>query len=116
MNHSTMANKEEFDVDAIIDRLLEVRGARPGKEVNLPEEQIKTLLSKATDIFMSQPMLLNLSAPIKVCGLFLLCVDYVQAIFTVSTTICFVSSNTAVSLRNRTTSLWGMWCGERAYV
>lgn len=31
-----MANAEEFDVDAIIDKLLEVRGARPGKEVNLP--------------------------------------------------------------------------------
>lgn len=66
-----MANAEEFDVDAIIDKLLEVRGARPGKEVNLPEDVIITLLAKASDIFMSQPVLLNLSAPLKVCGLFL---------------------------------------------
>ena len=44
-------------------------GARPGKEVNLPEEQIKQLISKATDVFMSQPVLLNLQAPIKVCGI-----------------------------------------------
>ena len=55
-------------MDSIIDKLLEVRGARPGKEVNLPEEQIKQLITKATDIFMSQPVLLNLQAPIKVCG------------------------------------------------
>ena len=63
-----MASTAEFDVDSIIDRLLEVRGARPGREVNLPEEQIKQLITKATDIFMSQPVLLNLQAPIKVCG------------------------------------------------
>ncbi|CBK24752.2 uncharacterized protein [Blastocystis hominis] len=63
-----MALTTEFDVDSIIDKLLEVRGARPGKEVNLPEEQIKQLITKATDIFMSQPVLLNLQAPIKVCG------------------------------------------------
>ena len=71
-----MANTEEFDVDAIIDKLLEVRGARPGKEVNLPEEDIKTLLAKASDIFMSQPVLLNLSAPWKVCGLISVSIYY----------------------------------------
>lgn len=63
-----MAAQTDFDVDSIIDKLLDVRGARPGKEVNLPEEQIKQLISKATDVFMSQPVLLNLQAPIKVCG------------------------------------------------
>lgn len=66
---NSMALTTEFDVDSIIDKLLEVRGARPGKEVNLPEEQIKQLITKATDIFMSQPVLLNLQAPIKVCGM-----------------------------------------------
>ena len=64
-----MAAQSDFDVDSIIDKLLDVRGARPGKEVNLPEEQIKQLISKATDVFMSQPALLNLQAPIKVCGI-----------------------------------------------
>ena len=58
----------EFDVDAIIDKLLEGRGARPGKEINLPEDQIKILIQKATDVFMSQDVLLQLQAPIKVCG------------------------------------------------
>ena len=36
--------------------------------MNLPEEHIKLLIAKATDVFMSQPVLLNLQAPIKVCG------------------------------------------------
>ena len=63
-----MSENTEFDVDSIIDKLLEVRGARPGKEVNLPEEQIKQLIAKATDVLMSQPVFLNLQAPIKVCG------------------------------------------------
>lgn len=58
----------DFDVDAIIDKLLEVRGAKPGKEVDLPEEHIKILIEKATDVLMSQDVMLQLQAPIKVCG------------------------------------------------
>lgn len=63
-----MSSSSEFDVDTIIDKLLSVRGARPGKEVNLPESQIKELIKRATDVFMSQDVLLQLQAPIKVCG------------------------------------------------
>lgn len=63
-----MSAEPEFDVDEIIDKLLDVRGARPGKEVNLPESQIKQLIEKAKDVLMNQPVLLNLQAPIKVCG------------------------------------------------
>lgn len=63
-----MSSSSEFDVDTIIDKLLSVRGARPGKEVNLPEGQIKELIKRATDVFMSQDVLLQLQAPIKVCG------------------------------------------------
>lgn len=33
-----------LDVDKIIDQLLSVRGQRPGKQVDLPEAQIKCLL------------------------------------------------------------------------
>ena len=57
-----------FDVDVIIDKLLEVRGARPGKQVNLTEQEITMLASNAREVFMSQPMLLELEAPIKICG------------------------------------------------
>lgn len=57
-----------FDVDRVIDQLLLVRGAKPGKQVDLAEEDIKTLCAKSRDIFMSQPILLELEAPIKICG------------------------------------------------
>lgn len=43
-------------------------GARPGKQVQLLETEIKMLCVKARDIFMQQPILLELEAPIKICG------------------------------------------------
>lgn len=61
-------NSGELDVDGIIDKLLEVRGARPGKQVFLGEDEVTQLCVKVRDIFMRQPILLELEAPIKVCG------------------------------------------------
>ena len=55
-------------VDVIIDKLLSVRGARPGKQVSLTEGEIRMLCVRTRDIFISQPMLLELEAPIKICG------------------------------------------------
>lgn len=55
------------DVDNIIDRLLEVRGSKPGQQVDLEEHEIRYLCSKARSIFIKQPILLELEAPIKVC-------------------------------------------------
>lgn len=60
----------DLDVDSIIDKLLEVRGARPGKQVFLTEDEVTQLCVKARDIFMRQPILLELEAPIKICGIF----------------------------------------------
>lgn len=57
-----------LDVDAIIGRLLEVRGCRPGKTVILEESEIRSLCLHAREEFMKQPMLLDLPAPIKICG------------------------------------------------
>lgn len=45
-----------------------VRGSRPGKPVHLEEYEIKYLCLKARDIFINQPILLELEAPIKICG------------------------------------------------
>ncbi len=56
------------EVDIIIDKLLTVRGARPGKPVQLAEAEIRMLCLKAKDVFMQQSMLLELEAPIKICG------------------------------------------------
>lgn len=61
-----MADQSEVDLDSIIDRLLEVRGSRPGKQVQLLESEIRYLCTKAREIFISQPILLELEAPIKV--------------------------------------------------
>lgn len=54
-------------VDDIITRLLEVR-SRPGKQVQLSESEIRQLCSISKNIFMQQPNLLELEAPIKICG------------------------------------------------
>jgi len=61
-----MADTNDVDLDSIIDRLLEVRGSRPGKQVQLLETEIRFLCTKAREIFISQPILLELEAPIKV--------------------------------------------------
>lgn len=63
-----MDNTLEIDIDDIIDRLLDVRGSRPGKMVNLKESEIKGICVQAREIFMDQPALLELSSPIKVVG------------------------------------------------
>lgn len=60
-----MADQSDVDLDSIIDRLLEVRGSRPGKQVQLLETEIRYLCTKAREIFISQPILLELEAPIK---------------------------------------------------
>ena len=61
-----MADQNDVDLDSIIDRLLEVRGSRPGKQVQLLETEIRYLCTKSREIFISQPILLELEAPIKV--------------------------------------------------
>jgi serine/threonine-protein phosphatase PP1 catalytic subunit len=61
-----MTDASDVDLDSIIDRLLEVRGSRPGKQVQLLEAEIRYLCTKAREIFISQPILLELEAPIKV--------------------------------------------------
>ena len=56
------------NIDQIINKLLEVKGSKPGKLVNLSENEIKLLCDISRDIFLSQPILLELEAPIKICG------------------------------------------------
>jgi len=58
----------EIDVDKIIEKLLEVKDKKPGKQVNLTETEIRGLCLKSREIFISQPILLELEAPLKVCG------------------------------------------------
>jgi len=51
----------------ITQRLLGLRGS-PGMMVRLSENEIKLLCVRARNIIMNQPMLLELEAPINICG------------------------------------------------
>lgn len=84
-----MANdQDKLNIDGIIQRLLEcnislvlslesidivfllhlVRGAKPNKNVHLSENEVRGLCLKSREIFLSQPILLELEAPLKICG------------------------------------------------
>ncbi|KAI4983129.1 hypothetical protein ZWY2020_023621 [Hordeum vulgare] len=55
-------------LDNIIARLLEVKSLKPGKNAQLSESEIKQLCAASKEIFLAQPNLLELEAPIKICG------------------------------------------------
>ena len=57
-----------MEVDPIIDKLLSVRGNKPGKQVYLKEDEIKFLIDKSLQIIKEQKMLVELEAPLHVCG------------------------------------------------
>ena len=57
-----------MNVDAIIEKLLSVRGNKPGKQVDLKEDEIKFLIDKSLPIIKEQKMLVELEAPLHVCG------------------------------------------------
>ncbi|ELQ74999.1 Serine/threonine specific protein phosphatase PP1, catalytic subunit [Trachipleistophora hominis] len=58
----------EVSVDKIISKLLSVKNSRLGKNVHLSESEILFLCEKTKEIHLSQPMLLHIKAPIKICG------------------------------------------------
>lgn len=47
-----------------------VRGCRPGKSVHMTEAEVRGLCIKSREIFLQQPILLELEAPLIICGLF----------------------------------------------
>ena len=57
-----------MNVDNLIEKLLSVRGNKPGKQVDLKEEEIKFLIDKSLPIIKEQKMLIELEAPLHVCG------------------------------------------------
>ena len=61
-------SNSDTDVDGIIARLLEVKSCKPGKQVNLSESEVRWLCIRSREILISQPILLELEAPLKVCG------------------------------------------------
>uniref|UniRef100_A0A8C6EUT5 Serine/threonine-protein phosphatase n=1 Tax=Marmota marmota marmota TaxID=9994 RepID=A0A8C6EUT5_MARMA len=51
-----------------ITHLLVVQGCRPGKIVQMTKAEVRGLCIKSREIFLSQPILLELEAPLKICG------------------------------------------------
>jgi hypothetical protein len=60
-------------VDEIVRRLVE--GGRGGRQVQLSEAEIRQLCVDAKRVLLSQPNLLQIHAPVKICG------DYRSIIF-----------------------------------
>ncbi|KAK6915349.1 Serine-threonine protein phosphatase, N-terminal [Dillenia turbinata] len=73
INHRISSHESFLDLmdsgvlDDIINRLLEVRG-KPGKQVQLSESEIRQLCVVSREIFLQQSNLVELEAPIKICG------------------------------------------------
>lgn len=59
---------DEKLLDDIIRRLLDAKKYRIPRQVQLTEAEIKQLCLTSRDVFLSQPNLLELEAPIKICG------------------------------------------------
>jgi serine/threonine-protein phosphatase PP1 catalytic subunit len=61
----------ENDMEPIVSitqRLLGLRGTPPGTLASLTDSEIKLLCTRAKPVVLEQPMLLELEAPIKICG------------------------------------------------
>jgi len=63
-----MKKPEELNLESIIEQCLEVRGAKPGKMVNVAEGQLKALCGAVREIVLGQNTLLEVEAPLKICG------------------------------------------------
>jgi len=55
-------------IQSIAQRLLGLRGSPPGTLASLAENEIKLLCQRVRPTLLAQPMLLELEAPLKICG------------------------------------------------
>lgn len=58
----------DIDVDSAISALMSASDHPPGTEVNLPEDQICKIVRACRQVFMQQPMLIEIRAPVNICG------------------------------------------------
>ncbi len=89
-------------LDDIIARLLDVRSAKPGKQVQLSEAEIRQLCLISKDLFLAQPNLLELEAPIKICGIYLpmmFLTSFVVFVYFFPLLLCCSQSNLISQLR-----------------
>lgn len=70
-------------LDDIIRRLTGAKVGRTTKQVQLTEAEIRQLCVSSKEIFLSQPNLLELEAPIKICGKFFFFFSHSSILFLV---------------------------------
>ena len=68
MMRQNNAASDESWIDGIIDNLLSARNKKPGTPVDISVQDATNLCNQAREVLLSQPMLLELGAPIKICG------------------------------------------------
>jgi len=66
--NSGESRPDEAWVDGIIDTMLSARAKKAGTPVEISQSDAMTLCNQTREVCMSQPMLLELGAPIKICG------------------------------------------------
>jgi len=74
MDSSTTTNQQQeqnilAQLDEIIDYMIEAKGKGPQAKVRIPaENEVKAICREAGQKFMEQDPILELEAPIKICG------------------------------------------------
>jgi hypothetical protein len=66
MTRAPMGPMEGAAVDEVVRRLVE--GGRGGRQVQLSEAEIRQLCVDGKRVLLSQPNLLRIHAPVKICG------------------------------------------------
>eukprot|EP00793_Prasinoderma_coloniale_P000015 PRCOL_00005523-RA len=67
-DRAATASKGDDLIDDLINRLIGAGGNRTQRSVPLSEDEVRTVCAKAKAIFLEQPCMLELSAPVKICG------------------------------------------------
>jgi len=66
--NASSVQPDESWIDGIIDTMLSARNKKPGTAVDISAQDATALCNQAREVLLSQPMLLELGAPIKICG------------------------------------------------
>ena len=65
---TTAARQAAMDIDSIIERLLAVKGSRPGSIVQLSDKEAFGLVTESQRIVEDQPVMLEIPAPLQIVG------------------------------------------------
>ena len=57
-----------MDIDSVIERLLAVKGSRPGSIVQLSDKEAFSLVTESQRIVEDQPVMLEIPAPAQIVG------------------------------------------------